>query len=172
MDLPLEFIEQALQNRHRIMGSVKQEEATTSSWNKDIIRRACESCNSPIVSDLEVHHLQHRASAQNQILQDGTHMNDKRNLMVLCEECHDQIHAGTLIVGDIQLTSNGPERVIQKVDSPIKKGGKWTEEELETVKSTLKKYTSLSLKSIRAQLSSKHSIEISETMLGKMRREL
>ena len=172
MDLPFEFIEQALQNRHRIMGSVKQEEATTSSWNKDIIRRACESCQKPIVSDLEVHHLQHRASAQNQILQDGTHMNDKRNLMVLCEECHDQIHAGTLIVGDIQLTSNGPERMIQKVDSPIKKGGKWTEEELETVKSTLKKYTSLSLKSIRAQLSSKHSIEISETMLGKMRREL
>jgi DNA mismatch repair protein MutS len=172
MDLPLEFIEQALQNRHRIMGSVKQEEATTSSWNKDIIRRTCESCNSPIVSDLEVHHLQHRASAQNQILQDGTHMNDKRNLMVLCEACHDQIHAGTLIVGDIQLTSNGPERVIQRVDSPIKKGGKWTEEEVETVKSTLKKYTSLSLKSIRAQLSSKHSIEISETMLGKMRREL
>ena len=172
MDLPFEFIEQALQNRHRIMGSVKQEEATTSSWNKDIIRRACESCQKPIVSDLEVHHLQHRASAQNQILQDGTHMNDKRNLIVLCEECHDQIHAGTLIVGDIQLTSNGPERMIQKVDSPIKKGGKWTEEELETVKSTLKKYTSLSLKSIRAQLSSKHSIEISETMLGKMRREL
>jgi DNA mismatch repair ATPase MutS len=172
MDLPLEFIEQALQNRHRIVGSVKQEEATTSSWNKDIIRHACESCNSPIVSDLEVHHLQHRASAQNQILKDGTHMNDKRNLIVLCEACHDQIHAGTLIVGDIQLTSNGPERVIQKVDSPIKKGGKWTEEEVETVKSTLKKYTSLSLKSIRAQLSSKHSIEISETMLGKMRREL
>jgi DNA mismatch repair protein MutS len=172
MDLPFEFIEQALQNRHRIMGSVKQEEATTSSWNKDIIRRACESCQKQIVSDLEVHHLQHRASAQNQILQDGTHMNDKRNLMVLCEACHDQIHAGTLIVGDIQLTSNGPERVIQRVDSPIKKGVKWTEEELETVKSTLKKYTSLSLKSIRAQLSSKHSIEISETMLGKMRREL
>ena len=172
MDLPLEFIEQALQNRHRIMGSVKQEEATASSWNKEIVRRACESCQKPIVSDLEVHHLQHRASAQNQILQDGTHMNDKRNLIVLCEECHDQIHAGTLIVGDIQLTSNGPERVIQKVDSPIKKGGKWTEEEVETVKSTLKKYTSLSLKSIRAQLSSKHSIEISETMLGKMRREL
>jgi DNA mismatch repair protein MutS len=170
MDLPLEFIEQALQNRHRIMGSVKQEEATPSSWNKEIVRRACESCQKPIVSDLEVHHLQPRASAQNKILQDGTHMNDKRNLMVLCETCHDRIHAGTLIVGDIQLTSSGPERVIQQVESPIKKNGKWTEEEIETVKSTLKKYTSLSLKSIRAQLSSKHSIEISEAMLGKMRR--
>ena len=171
MDLPLEFIEQALQNRHRIVGSVKQEEATASSWNKEIVRRACESCQKPIVSDLEVHHLQHRASAQNQILEDGTHMNDKRNLVVLCEECHDRIHAGTLIVGDIQLTSNGPERVIQVVQPQMKKG-KWTEEEIETVKSTLKKYTSLSLKSIRAQLSSKHSIEISEAILGKMKKEL
>ena len=172
MDLPLEFIEQALQNRHRIMGSVKQEEAMPSTWNKEIVRRVCESCNNPMVSHLEVHHLQHRASAQNQILEDGTHMNDKRNLMVLCEACHDKIHAGTLIVGDIQLTSNGPERVIQQVESPIKKSGKWTEEEIETVKSTLKKYTSLSLKSIRAQLSSKYSIEMSETVLGKMKKEL
>jgi DNA mismatch repair protein MutS len=172
MDLPLEFIEQALQNRHRIMGSVKQEEAMPSTWNKEIVRRVCESCNNPMVRDLEVHHLQHRASAQNQILEDGTHMNDKRNLMVLCEACHDKIHAGTLIVGDIQLTSNGPERVIQQVESPIKKSGKWTEEEIETVKSTLKKYTSLSLKSIRAQLSSKYSIEMSETVLGKMKKEL
>jgi DNA mismatch repair protein MutS len=172
MDLPLEFIEQALQNRHRIMGSVKQEEATTSSWNKDIVRRMCESCNCPIVSDLEVHHLQHRASAQNEILEDGSHMNDKRNLVVLCEECHDKIHAGTLVVGNIQITSNGPERVIYQVESPVKKKGKWTDEEIETVKSTLKKYTSLSLKSIRAQLSSKYSIEMSEAILGKMRKEI
>jgi hypothetical protein len=172
MDLPLEFIEQALQNRHRIMGSVKQEDAIHSSWNKEIVRRACESCQNLIVSDLEVHHLQHRASAQNQILEDGTHMNDKRNLVVLCEACHDKIHAGTLIVGDIQLTSNGPERVIQQVEPQITKKGKWTEEEIETVKSTLKKYTSLSLKSIRAQLSSKHSIEMSEAVLGKMKKEL
>lgn len=172
MDLPFEFIEQALQHRHRIVGSVRQEEAIHSSWNKEIVRRACESCQKPITSELEVHHLQHRASAQNQILEDGTHMNDKRNLIVLCETCHDLNHAGTLIIGDIQLTSNGPERVIQRVESPVKKNGKWTEEEIETVKSTLKKYTSLSLKSIRAQLSSKHSIEMSETMLGKMRREI
>jgi hypothetical protein len=98
-------------------------------------------------------------------------MNDKRNLIVLCERCHDQIHAGTLVIGDIQLTSNGPERVIQQIEPQIKKKGKWTEEEIETVKSTLKKYTSLSLKMIRAHLSSKHSIEISEIMLGKMRRD-
>jgi DNA mismatch repair protein MutS len=172
MDLPLEFIEQALQNRHRMVGSVKQEDAINTSWNKEIVRRMCESCSSPIVSDLEVHHLQHRASAQNQILEDGTHMNDKRNLVVLCEACHDKIHAGTLVVGNIQLTSNGPERVIYQVESPVKKKGKWTDEEIETVKSTLKKYTSLSLKSIRAQLSSKHSIEMSEAILGKMRKEI
>jgi DNA mismatch repair protein MutS len=170
MDLPLEFIEQALQNRHRIIGSVTQEEAITSSWNKEIVRRICESCQNPVVSDLEVHHLQPRASAQNQILADGTHMNEKRNLVVLCETCHDKLHAGTLVVGDIQLTSNGPERIIYSA-APIQKKGKWSEEELEIVKSTLKKYTSLSLKSIRAQLSSKHSIEMSEAVLSKLRRD-
>jgi hypothetical protein len=34
----------------------------------------------------------------------------------------------------------------------------------------LKKYSSLSLKSIRAMLSSKHEIEISEAVLGKARK--
>ena len=169
MDLPAEFIEQALQNRHRIVGSASQEDAAPSSWNKDIVRRMCETCQKPIVRELEVHHIQHRATAQNQIVPDGSHMNDKRNLIVLCQTCHDAIHAGQLHIGELQMTSNGPERIVERV-AEGKKKGKWTEEELETVKDTLQKYSSLSLKSIRAHLSSKHSIEISETVLSKMRR--
>jgi DNA mismatch repair protein MutS len=170
MDLPLEFIEQALHNRRRMMGSVKQEEATQSSWNKEIVRKECESCKNTITAELEVHHLQHRASAQNQILMDGTHMNDKRNLMVLCQTCHDAIHAGTLVIGELQVTSDGPERII-RVEEPVKRKGKWSEEELQTVKHTLQKYSAMSLKSIRAHLSSKHFIDMSEAQLGKMRRE-
>jgi hypothetical protein len=58
-------------------------------------------------------------------------------------------------------------------DNPKAKGkSKWSEEELEVVTNTLKKYKTLALKSIRHFLSSKHSIEISEGVLGKMRREL
>ena len=169
MDLPFEFIEQAVQNRHRIMGSMKQEDATSSSWNRSMVRKECESCQKPI--GLEVHHLQPRASAQNGLLEDGSHMNDARNLMVICQACHDAIHNETLVVGPVQQTSDGPQRVIQQVEKSAKKS-KWSEEELETVKTTLKKYSSLSLKAVKAHLSSKHSIEMSESMLGKVRKDL
>jgi DNA mismatch repair protein MutS len=180
MDLPFKFIEQALKNRHQIMGSVKQEDATVSSWNTEIVRKECEVCKKVMTSDLEVHHIKPRASAENGVLEDGTHMNDKRNLIVICQKCHDEVHAGTVEIGEVKMTSNGPEREIikentsvsSKEEKKIQKKSKWSEEELKTIVDTLRKYSTLSLKSVRAHLSSKHEIEISEGMLGKMRKEL
>jgi DNA mismatch repair protein MutS len=178
MDLPMEFIEQALINRNRIIGSTRLADATTSCWNKEIVRKECEVCKAPVTKDLEVHHIKHRASATNSILEDGTHMNDKRNLVVLCEKCHDAIHSNTVEVGEVKMTSDGPEREIititPSIETSVKPKGKskWTIEELEIVTNILKRYKSLALKSIRHFLSSKHSIEISEGVLGKMRREL
>lgn len=174
MDLPFEFMEQALQNRHRILGSRTQEEATSSAWNAAIVRRKCEQCGNAM--QLEVHHVKPRASATQGLLEDGTHMNHASNLMVICQACHDAIHAETLVVHPLQMTSDGPERVIKvknevnEVNEVKEKKGKWSEEELETVKETLNRYSSLSLKAIRAHLHSKHGIEMSETVLGKMRR--
>lgn len=166
MDLPFEFIEHALQNRNRIIGSQEK----TSAWNKDIVRKECEICKSPI--KLEVHHIVPRSSATNNILVDGTHMNDKRNLVVICESCHDKVHSDTLSIGGIQVTSDGPQRINSHVIDHKLKKTKWTEPELEIIMNTLRKYTSLSLKSIKAHLYSKESIDISESMLGKMRKEL
>jgi hypothetical protein len=40
---------------------------------------------------------------------------------------------------------------------------------METVKTTLKTYSSLSLKAVRAYLSSKYGIEMSETVLGRVK---
>jgi DNA mismatch repair protein MutS len=181
MDLPFEFIEQALVNRHKMMGSTKQMDAPVSSWNREIVRKECEVCHKPTVRDLEVHHIQPRALATNTILPDGTAMNTKNNLMVLCEECHDSVHAGTVTLGAVHMTSDGPVRDIQVVPlSPVLashgtaslKKGKWTEEEMELVKNTLKQYYLLSLKSIRALLSSKYGLDMSESVLGKIRKEL
>lgn len=178
MDLPFEFIEQALKNRHQIMGSTTQQEATSSSWNTEIVRKECEVCYKVMTSDLEVHHIKERASAVNGVLEDGSHMNDKRNLIVICQKCHDEVHAGDIEIGEVKMTSNGPEREIIKESSSVssekksQKKGKWSDEERETIVDTLRKYSTLSLKSVRAHLSSKHEIEISEGMLGKMRKEL
>ena len=170
MDLPAEFIEHALENRHRILGSSRQEEAQSSSWNASVVRKECEVCKKAIQTELEVHHIQPRASARNQILGDGTHMNDKRNLIVICQKCHDDVHAGTMEIGELKDTSDGPERHVSIVVAE-KKRGKWSEEEIKTVKETLQKYSSQSLKAIRARLSSKHSIEMSEAVLARIKRE-
>ena len=175
MDLPFEFIEQALKNRHQIIGSTTQQEAMSSTWNTEIVRKVCEVCHTVITSDLEVHHIKERASASNGVLEDGTHMNDKRNLIVICEKCHDKVHGGTIDIGPVKITSDGPEREIKEtssVNSKSQKKSKWSNEEHQTIVDPLRKYSTLSLKSLRAHLSSKHEIEISEAILGKMRKEL
>jgi hypothetical protein len=76
----------------------------------------------------------------------------------------------------MKTTSDGPVREwnrvpVQLSEKAVVKKGKWTTEELKIITDTLKKYVSLSLKSIRAHLNS-NGIDISETVLGKMRREL
>ena len=176
MDLPFEFIEEALKNRRKIEGSTTQVEASSSKWNVDIVRKECEVCHKQMTSNLEVHHIKERASAgRHGILEDGTHMNDKRNLVVICQKCHDDVHAGKMDIGEVKLTSDGPERIIKKESttaSIAQKKSKWSEEEHEIIVSTLRKYSILSLKSLEAHLSSKHDIRISVSVLGKMRKEL
>ena len=176
MDLPFEFIEHALQNRHHIIGSKKQEDVSNSVWNKEIIKKECEICKTQICSDLEVHHIVPQASATNNILEDGSHMNDKRNLIVICKKCHDNVHAEVLEIGPLQITSEGPERIIKDTIPEIKeikkvKRSKWSEDEMKIINETLQTYPSLSLKSIRSHLNSKYSISISEGVLSKIRRE-
>ena len=196
MALPFDFIETALATRHRIIGSTTQQFAASSAWNPNIVRKECERCRHPICSDLEVHHVAHRATATaSGHLPDGTPMNKESNLMVICQTCHDQLHRGEFEVGPVRQTSDGVERVITAAtpSSPLteqvtiteqksvsqepgglsKKGrGKWTEDEVETVKTTLRMYSSLSLKSIRAYLSSTYAIEMSESVLSKLRKEM
>lgn len=174
MDLPFEFIEQALKNRHKIMGSAIQSEASSSSWNTEIVRKECEICHKAIISDLEVHHINERKTAKNGILEDGTHMNDKQNLIVICESCHDSVHSGLIQIGEVKVSSDGPCREIKKIDTvqSKQKNSKWTDEQMKIIMDTLRKYTTLSLKSLRAHISSKYEIEVSEVILGKMRREL
>ena len=194
MDLPFEFIEQALKNRHRIIGSTRINDAEKSSWNQNIIRKECEICHKSITSELEVHHITPRQEATDGILQDGTHMNNASNLIVICQICHDKVHSDKIVIGDIKITSDGNEREIIKNDElwpssssdiqslqsqqlndsktlESKKKSKWSDDELKIISDTLKKYTTLSLKSIRSYLEDEYDIKISESMLGKVRKD-
>lgn len=176
MDLPFEFIEQALENRRRIIGSATQEDAISSSWNSQIVRRTCELCNKPMSRSLEVHHIQPRVTAdKNGILLDGSHMNHISNLITICETCHDKAHDGSITIAPLKMTSDGPERN-QEVEAVAKRRtntiNKWTEEEMDIIMESIKKYKTLTIKSVKAQLYAKHGIEISESTLGKMRRDI
>jgi hypothetical protein len=196
MDLPFEFMEQAVQNRHRLMGTRPAQEAPASSWNRQIVRKQCERCLTPIQSELEVHHVQERHTARHGILPDGIPMNDPRNLMVLCQTCHDAVHTNQVTIGPIRHTSEGPVRMMYETSATLSASltpsatlsaslttvasltpgapptkGKWSAEERQTIMDTLRTYSSMSFKSLRAMLDAKYDIQISETMLGKMRRE-
>lgn len=136
MNLPFEFIEAALENRNKLVGEFRRTNGNKTSWTPDLIKRACELCGSPGAEQrsLEVHHIQHRASAKNGRLISGEDMNHPRNLVVLCDKCHDAQHTsrdhshdGTttqstvvsrasstlaaLTASSIQQTSDGPERI-------------------------------------------------------------
>ena len=184
LDLPREFIDHALAIRHQILGSTTQQAAKPSAWNSSVVRRACERCGHPVVRDLEVHHVRHRADADaTGHFADGSDMNAASNLMVICQACHDALHRGEFTVGPVVQTSHGPERQIVEPKEPVseskepamavkRQGGKWTDAEVEQVKETLRMYPSLALKSIRAFLSSAHGIEMSESVLSRLRKEL
>lgn len=136
MGLPLTVMERAHEIRRSLGGEVAAGAAPKSSWNAAIQRSICEVCGSSFVRDLEVHHIEHRAAGGG---------NQLRNLVVLCERCHDKAHSGELEVGGVRMTSEGQERVIiasaaaAAAASPAKKS-KWTEEEMETIRATIKTF--------------------------------
>lgn len=109
MQIPASVLERAFRIRRGLLGTVAEEDAPSSSWNSVVTRRACERCGCEIVRDLEVHHIHHRADGGG---------NDLRNLIVVCEKCHDAHHAGRLRIGPVQATSEGPQRVIEEIESP------------------------------------------------------
>ena len=112
--------------------------------------------------------------------------------MVLCETCHDAVHANHVEIGPIRHSSEGPIRILYEMPAALTPAlsvvsasatltpgaptlatvkSKWSVEERQTITDTLRTYSSMSFKSLRAMLDAKYDIQISETMLGKMRRE-
>lgn len=117
MHLPTEFLTKAHAYRRKLLGSVTEAEATASAWNSAIQRRACEMCGTSTVRDLEVHHIRPRAEAIGTRFADGAGRDDARNLIVVCQRCHDEHHAGRLDIQPLRMTSDGPVRM--PVPAPV-----------------------------------------------------
>ena len=140
MNLPEEILLNAHQIRRTLLGTSTVIDAPLSKWNSEIQRRKCEVCEKEIVNDLEVHHIKPRADAVEKRNDDGTHQNDLRNLIVVCSECHDDVHNEKIAIGSVVQTSEGPRRTIVKSEGKAPASGKWDPEEIAIIEEYLKKY--------------------------------
>ena len=174
MHLPHEILSQAHVFRKQLLGETKQEDAEGSSWNPNLLRKECELCKHSIVRDLEVHHIQQRAEATKNRFSDGSNMNDLRNLIVVCQTCHDKHHAGEIEIGPEKQTSKGPQRELTVTQPKEKKekASKWSVQERITIEQSLKKFHHLPLARIAYDLEQQEHILISVASLRKMRESL
>ena len=173
MHLPHAILHQALAYRRQLLGETSLEDAPQSQWNPQLVRKQCEICSSPIVRELEVHHIVPRMEAIQGRLSDGTSMNASRNLVVVCQGCHDKHHAGSLSIGPLVQTSSGPQRQTTETAPPARKVKvKWTPEEQETIESLLRKFPHLPLQRLVLDLQEQYEISISTAALSKIRAAL
>jgi DNA mismatch repair protein MutS len=200
MHLPMAFLEKAHTYRRRLLGTVSEEEAPVSAWNSAVTRRCCEICRHEIVRDLEVHHIRQRSEASGLRFVDGSARDDMRNLVVVCQACHDAHHAGQIEIGPIQQTSAGPQRTVtgaavmqvtasasaplvqanifeKFVYSPPANSKRPKEEvivtkseELQTVIEVMKTYPSLALRQLSAKLRNDYDINMEEATLRKIKK--
>jgi DNA mismatch repair protein MutS len=155
MGLPHELMSRAYEIRRGLEGTVTADKAPKSDWNSQIQRKACEVCGSPVVRDLEVHHIDSRANGG------GNHA---RNLAVLCESCHDAHHSGELDIPPLTQTSEGLERFSYNGPLTIAKAkakvNPWTVEEMETIKATVNRLKGRPAVRIATELQEVHGILI------------
>jgi cytochrome c553 len=139
-------------------------------------RRACEICSAAITRDLEVHHIQPRASATEGRLTDGSNMNALRNLVVVCQICHDKHHANQLEIGQVKQTSDGPVRDVvdlsqyeYRPSASARVASGLTDEQMETIKAELKAFPNLPATRMLFDLEDRHGIKITAQRLRAIR---
>jgi len=175
MSIPFDVLEMAHGIRKSLVGQKTEVEAPTSSWNAAVQRRACEVCKALLSTELEVHHIEQRSTAVDGRLPDGTSMNALRNLVVVCETCHDKHHAKLLEIGPVQQTSDGPVRKVVELEKYAHKPKMThglTEEELVRVKKELAAYPNLPPKRMVFDLEEKYGIRVSIPKLTSIRASL
>jgi DNA mismatch repair protein MutS len=169
MMIPLDVLEAAHTIRRSLVGQKTEADAPASAWNSSIQRRACEVCGA--ATNLEVHHSEERATAVQGKLADGTSMNAPRNLVVVCDACHDKHHAKEIEIGPVKQTSEGPIREIVTLKKYAYKPSAlgMTEEDTETIRGELRKYPNLDPKRMVFDLEHRHGIRITVQRLKTIR---
>ena len=156
MNIPFEFLEIA----HRIRKDLLQESSIISSYNSNCIVKECEICGCQISHMLEVHHIKHQKDYS------GLDKNHLRNLIVVCQECHDKHHAGNLEIGQAKQTSEGPKRLMKEKE-------KGEDNEINnTVLEYIKKYPNMALTRLAYEIETNEDIKVSKSKLSRLKNSI
>lgn len=93
LDLPVDYLDRAMSLRKALEGTGGP---TASVYSAGAVVERCEVCGSR--TGLETHHIQHQADGGS---------DDPSNLVCLCTGCHDDHHAGRLVIERWEDTSAG-----------------------------------------------------------------
>lgn len=108
LDLPSGYLERAMALRSQLAGVVA---ATTSSYSAGAVVDRCAICGSHM--GLETHHIRPQAEAM-AAASEGFNIHGPGNLVCLCAGCHDDHHAGRLVIRGWEETSAGRRLVWQR----------------------------------------------------------
>lgn len=97
LDMPSAFLLIADQTRRHLMGIPELTLAVRSAYNSRVAVGACVVCGSTTIPR-ESHHIQAQATANALGFTGHFHKNRAFNLAILCSVCHDDVHAGRVLV--------------------------------------------------------------------------
>ncbi len=139
----------------------------TSRYNSKIFMTECTVCQAK--DNLEAHHILQQKDTDEQgflLEKPHVHKDHQSNLVVLCEKCHDDIHAHKIVINGYKETSKGLELEIIKPKKK-KKVSKYDE----TTKSlvlTLKERPNMTQKRAKELMWEKHGIKVSQAYVSKI----
>lgn len=115
------FIDLALEFKNELTNSFSGLiSGKVSSYNNAVSMNECYVCGQKgkqlFISNLETHHMNYQKDCENGFVKGKKHLkkNCEANLIVLCTECHDKIHAGKLILDKYVMTTEGRTIIIKE----------------------------------------------------------
>ena len=114
------FIDLAVKFRNKLTDSYDGLlSGKTSKYNNNVLIYKCGICGCDDktlhISNLETHHINFQKNCKDGIVKNKKHLkkNDQSNLIVLCDCCHNSIHAGQLTLDKYVMTSEGKKILIK-----------------------------------------------------------
>lgn len=110
------FIKRAQRIKHKLLNTANQVLVNKQSkYNSNVYVDACQICNKKYnpngkyTNDLDVHHINFQKDCINGFSKVKPYLskNSKANLIVLCKECHHNVHDGQIFIGGYLETSSG-----------------------------------------------------------------